>query len=623
MKKSAAIIFTDHIQDMRARLKIFLLLILYWLGYMIVIRGLFLAYNYDLTAQLTTTEIFLTMLHGLRMDGSMAGYFLAVSGLLLTVSAIIPGRWIHVALTYTNLVLMIISTLVVVTDMELYRHWAFRMNNTPFFYMGSGALGSVSSDVIIKVLIIFMAMIVVMGWIYIRVIKSRTALLTLPAQKKSAFVLLAFSCFMFVPIRGSFSVAPMNTGYVYFHKTKNYANHAAINVVWNFIYSIRKSSRAGYPENFFDKEKTQKLFSSLYPSSDSTARLWNAQQPNIIFVILESFTADVIEPLGGVKDLCPNFTKLCHEGILFDNFYASGDRTDKGLISILSGYPAQPQTSIIKYPAKTQRLPHLNQYLKKLGYRSSFVYGGDVNFANFRSYLTMGSFDHITGMDDFPEDLNTSKWGVHDHYMFAQALKELDTTRAPFFKVILTLSSHEPFDVPMEPYIKGNDEESLFLNSCHYTDKSIGDFIKKCKQQPWWSNTIVVFTADHGHRHPGNKSLFTKERFRTPLLIIGGPVKKDTVIHTMSGQTDIANTLLAQLDKPSPEFTFSKNILGNKTVPFASFFFTDGYGFVLPGKLMIYDNPGKQFIKEEGTTESDLELSKAYEQMLYSDYNKR
>src|SRR5690606_7393298 len=150
--------------------------------------------------------------------------------------------------------------------------------------------------------------------------------------------------------------------------------------------------------------------------------------------------------------------------------YASGDRTDKGLIAILSGYPAQPQTSIIKFPAKTERLPQLNRFIREMGYRTSFIYGGDIDFANFRSYLNSSGFDHLTTLDDFDDELYTSKWGVHDHHMFKRALEELDTTTAPFFKVILTLSSHEPFDVPIEPLLPGNDAESLFLNSCHYTD---------------------------------------------------------------------------------------------------------------------------------------------------------
>jgi phosphoglycerol transferase MdoB-like AlkP superfamily enzyme len=607
---------------MRERLRVFFYLIIFWLAFMVIARAWFLAYNHDLSAALSWNEILLSMLHGLRMDGSMSGYFLAASGLLLTFSVLFRGRWIFYTLTTLTLVLLFLSCVIVMVDFELYRHWGFRMNTTPLFYMGSEAMGSIEVSVVIKLILALVILFSAFAIAYFRWIAPRVR--NFPAAKpQSALPLLLASALMFLPIRGSFSVAPMNTGFVYFHPSKAYANHAAINVVWNFLYSIRKSANLEYSENFFDKAKTEKYFASLYPQSSSTTSLLKTKRPNIIFIILESFTADVIEPLGGIKDIAPNLNKLCHEGILFDHFYSSGDRTDKGLISILSGYPAQPATSIIKSPAKTQRLPYLSQFMKELGYRTSFVYGGDIDFANFRSYLTTGGFDNITTMDDFPDELNESKWGVHDHFMLDQAMSELDTTTGTFFKVILTLSSHEPFDVPMEPYIKGNDPEALFLNSCYYTDKSIGDFITRCKQKPWWDNTLVIFTADHGHRHPGNKELKDKERFKVPLLMIGGAISKDTVIHTLGGQTDIANTLLAQLDRPHPEFTFSKDLLGNKVVPFAAYFFNDGYGFLMPDKYIIYDNTGRQFLRRDNATEEDLEISKAYQQTLYSDYNRR
>lgn len=608
---------------MRERLRIFLLLMLFWLSYMIFIRGLFLVYNHDLSAQLTAVEMLQTVTHGIRMDASMVGYVLALAGLLLMVSSFAAGIWLHRTLRAVTFTLLALFGLVVMVDLELYRHWGFRLNTTPFFYIGSGALGSVSPGVVVKLIAIFFTLTVLYAWLYNRLISPYTSTLLTKSSRATAFVMLAVSGLLFFPIRGSISVAPMNTGFVFFHKSKPYANHTAINVIWNFLNSARKGSNVRYPENFVNSADAEARFAALYPASDSTRHLFKTPRPNIIFIIIESFTADVIEPLGGLPDIAPNLNKLCKEGILFDNFYASGDRTDKGLVSILSAYPAQPQTSIIKFPAKTQRMPQLNLELKKLGYRSSFVYGGDVDFANFRSFLTTGGFEHITSANDFPAELDASKWGVHDHFMFAQALHELDTTRSPFFKVILTLSSHEPFDVPMEPFIKGQDEESLFLNSCHYTDKSIGNFIELCKKQPWWDNTIVIMTADHGHRSPGNKELKDKRRFKTPLLIVGGAVRQDTVIHTLAGQTDIANTLLAQLDKPSLEFRFSKNILGNKVVPFAAYFFNDGFGFLLPDKHMVYDNTGKQFLEQTNITEEDIMLGKAYQQVLYSDYNKR
>jgi len=589
---------------------------------MILARAVFLLYNYSLTKQLTSSEILKVFLYGLKMDGSISGYVVMFTGLMLSISVFTTSKWVWRIITYVNLFFLIVSCLVVIVDMELYRHWGFRLNTTPFLYIGKEAMGSIEPAVIVKTFSVLIPLVVLFTYLLIR--KLVKPLYSFKTANIRVFVtMIVLTALVFIPIRGSFSVAPMNTGFVYFHKTKAFANHAAINVVWNFLNSVFRGNNS-YPENFFDKKLTHKYFDSLYIKSDSTKMLFKTARPNVLLVILESFTAGVIEPLGGLKGIAPNLSNLTREGVLFTNFYGNGDRTDKGIVSVLSGYPAQPQTSIIKIPSKAQSLPYLSKKLNQLGYHSSFIYGGDVDFANFRSYLTNCQFEHITSVDDFPEELYTSKWGVHDHYVFNRALVECDTSKGPFFKVMLSLSSHEPFDVPMTPYIKGTDEESLFLNACHYTDKSIGDFITSAKQKLWWKNTIVIFIADHGHRYPGNKKLESKERFQIPMLWIGGTLaKQDTTVNTYANQTDIANTLLAQLDKPSDEFLFSKNILDKAVQSFAVYFFNDGYGFVTPHQYIIYDNTGKQFLKSDSASQHDLDVSKAYQQVLYEDYNKR
>lgn len=610
---------------MRQRLKILLYLSIFWLIFEVVIRALFLLYNHDLSQQLTASEIIRIFLHGLKMDFSLLGYFLMASGLILTISMFIERRWPYFILNALNIVLMILCALLVSVDLELYRHWGFRLNTSPLFYIqsaGSAAMGSVEVAVVFKLLFLCTGLITLLLFAYDRLLVPKIGALE-KGKRRGFVVLLVVTLLMFIPIRGSFTVAPMNTGFVYFHKSKAYANHAAINVVWNFLYSLSRNTTLKYPENFIPKQVAEQNFRELYPPLDSTVKVWNNPKPNIILFILESFTADVIAPLGGLKNITPNFNQISKEGILFTNFYASGDRTDKGLISILSGYPAQPQTSIIKIPSKTQHLPYLNHHLLNLGYTTSFVYGGDIDFANFRSYLASSRFDHITADEDFPEEHNKSKWGVHDHIVFQQAFQECDTTTQPFFKVILSLSSHEPFDVPMVPYFPGKDPENLFLNSCYYTDQCIGDFVLKAKASAWWRNTVIIFVADHGHRHPGNKELQEKERFRIPLLMIGGAIKKDSLINTFASQTDIANTLLAQLGKPSTSFTFSKNILSPESKSFAMYFFNDGYGFITPDQYILYDNIGRQFLRQDGATPEDLQRTKSYEQILFTDYNNR
>lgn len=610
---------------MRERLRLLAYFSVFWISFQVVIRAVFLLYNHDFAAALTRGEIFRVFLYGLKMDISFSGYFIMLTSLCLTISVFTQSRWLYLTLNALSILSLLVSSIIVMVDLELYRHWGFRMDITPLFYLTgaeSEAAGSVNIVTSIKLLFILAALFTSVLFIY-SVWLGRNLERLHPTPRKNAVAFLVIAGLMVLVIRGSVAVAPMNTGFVYFHKTKTFANHAAINAVWNFFKSLEGGGKIEYPSDEVDRELSEKYFRSLYPADDSTAtRLFTEAKPNIIFFILESFTADIIGPLGGRKDLTPHLNQLCTEGVLFDNFYSSGDRTDKGLISILSGYPAQPKTSIIKYPAKAQKLPYLNRFMQQLGYATSFVYGGDVDFANFRSYLTNSRFDHITSNEDFPDE-EESKWGVHDHLVFERAIQQCDTAESPFFKVILSLSSHEPFDVPMIPYIKEQDEESLFLNSCYYTDKSIGSFIAKAKAASWWKNTVVIFVADHGHRHPGNKELKAKERFRIPLLIVGGAVKKDSVIHTYGGHTDIANTLLAQFGRTHDEFKFSKNMLSPDARSFAAYFFNNGYGFVAPGKYIVYDNAGKQFLNREGATAEDLTITKAYQQILYLDYNSK
>jgi phosphoglycerol transferase MdoB-like AlkP superfamily enzyme len=607
---------------MRERLRLFGYVALFWLSFQILIRITFLLYNYDLSADLTGNEVARIFLNGLKMDVSLCGYFLMLTGLVLTISVFRNGRSLFIVFHILMTLLMLLACLIVVVDVELYRHWGFRLNTTPLFYAGSEAVGSVPIFVVMKLLAILIFLLAVGLTLYWRYLAPRFFSLE-PAPRRIFFPLLLLSGLMFLPIRGSFTVAPMNTGFVFFHKTKPYANHAAINVVWNFLYSLRKSANLQYPEDFYDAQTAKKYFNPLYHHSDSTLHVFKIKRPNIVLFILESFTADVIEPLGGINGVTRNLSQLCGEGVFFDNFFSSGDRTDKGIISVLSGYPAQPLTSIIKYPAKTQRLPYLNHSMEALGYNTSFVYGGDIDFANFRSYLTSCRFGHITTEDDFPDELNESKWGVHDHIVLDRAFAECDTATTPFFKVILTLSSHEPFDVPMTSPFSGPDETSMFLNSCYYTDQSVGSFMTRAKERSWWENTVFIFVADHGHRLPGNKEAKDRERFRIPFLMTGGAVKTDTVIHTYANQTDIANTLLSQLDSADPDFVFSKNVLAPDASSFSVYFFNDGYGFVTPEAYIIHDNTGRQFLRRDGASEQDIETSKAYQQMLYSDYNKR
>lgn len=595
-----------------------------WTIIFLFARGLFMVYHSNLSNELSMSEMLLVFAHGIRMDFSMAGYYSLFPGLLFSIGFFLNGRRIWPVWISYQAIVLFITTFIIVLDFELYSHWGFRLDATPLMYMGKEAAGSGDFWQTIFLICYWLVMFSASLFAFYKYFKKKIILLP-PADWKVLPVVLFVTALFIIPIRGSFGVAPMNTGFVYFHDSKIFANHSAVNVVWNFLYAVQKMNRLRYEDNYFDNDLTNQYFKKLLPESDSTARVLRVDRPNVIVILVESFTSGIIEPLGGLPGITPRFNELIKEGILFDHFYGSGDRTDKGIVAVLNGYPSQPLTSIIKEPKKTESLPYLNKVFKQQGYRTEFTYGYNINYANFNSYLIHADFDHITHSQDFPQELNTSKWGVHDEFVFEKFFEETQRTSSPFFKIMMTQSSHEPFDVPMETVIKGEDEIQQFLNAAYYADKQLGIFIDKAKQTSWWDNTLIVITADHGHPYPNNPGVSNPDKFKIPMLWLGGAMNvRDSVIHSIANQTDIPNTILAQLNIKAGEFKFGQNILGSSYNPFAIYVFNNGFGMVKHSGLFVYDNVSNAVVRQTGSImENDIYEGRAYIQMLYWDFNSR
>ncbi|MEQ8475466.1 MAG: sulfatase-like hydrolase/transferase [Fulvivirga sp.] len=609
---------------MTSRIKLFFSYCLFWFSFFVIARVIFLTYHYPLTDTMGLGDILLAMLNGARLDLTVMGYFSLIPGLLICLTTYFKPIVLDIILRiYTGLMLFIAS-FIIVLDLELYTHWSYRMDATPLLYIGKEAASSGDFWTTVIMVTFWLILFGAFSWAYIKYVSKRTKNIA-TANWKTSITMLLLTALLIAPIRGTVGVAPINTGTVYFHESNMFANHAAINVVYNFGYALRKLNRLSYPENYLAADKTQLYFNEMNESSGETVKLIDQDQPNIIIIVLESYTFRFIEPLGGLPGITPNINKLVHEGVLFDNFYSSGDRTDLGIVSILNGYPRQPKGSIIKFPKKTASLPFINKTLKSRGYNTEFTYGYNIDYANFKSYLSNAQFDGIAHSQDFPQELNTSKWGVHDHFVFDKFLDEANQINSPFFKIMMTQSSHEPFEVPMETVIEGKDDVSKFLNSAYYTDKSLGEFIDKAKQTDWWTNSWVIVTADHGHFMPDNPGNSNADRFKIPMLWLGGALaKQDTVIHSYASQTDIANTIFGQLGFQDEDFMFSKNIMTRDYKPYAVYVFNNGFGYLDSTHKIVFDNVGGNYLMKEGaTTEKELELGKAYMQTLYSDFNKR
>src|SRR6185437_7896635 len=438
------------------------------------------------------------------------------------------------------------------------------------------------------------------------------------------FISLFLIAVLFVPIRGGIQKIPMNISDVYFSE-KIFADHAAINLPWNIMFSILNMHNKQNPFDYFPEEKAEQLVKDLYNTGPKKIpSILSVEKPNIIFIILESYTAKWIGCLGGIRGVTPNLDSIAANGLLFTNIYAAGDRSEKGQVAVLSGYPNQAITSIIKTPTKTRHLPSINQSLAPLGYTSSYTYGGELEFANIKSYLINIKMQRLVSKYSFPVSERTTSWGVHDQYVFDRFYKDIHEEKQPFFATVFTLSSHEPYDVPMKPRFKGNDETTRFENSVVYTDSIIGSFINRLKKDSLWNNTIIVFVADHGHPLPGHDPEDRPSKFHIPLIFTGGALTFKGKINAIGSQTDIATTLLDQLHVPADKFEWGKDLLDSSAKPFAFYSFNNGFGFVTPKGTETMDNVSrKPIFKSPDFDTAQLKFGKAYMEFSYQNFLNR
>jgi phosphoglycerol transferase MdoB-like AlkP superfamily enzyme len=463
----------------------------------------------------------------IKPDISTTAYILVIPLLASMLSVWIKGDWFRHFIRYYTWILLLISSAIIAGDVRLYSYWGFRMDYTILFYLKTPqeAAASVTTMMIVIFCLTVISVTVLFGFLYNRLInrmfsKSEIIRYRLPV---TVLLMLLFAS-LIIPIRGGFGVAPINAGTVYFSNNM-FINHTAINVVWNVGSTYFNRKPSANPYSYGDLNKAVTLTDSLTVNKGIPEKVLNNARPNILVIILESFGNSLVGPLGGDSLTTPCLNKLTGEALLFENFYASGNRTDKALPAILNGYPAQPATSIIKEPKKTQKLASLVKIMNGSGYNSSFWYGGDINFANFNSFVIGSGFRQIITMENFdPSDYN-SKWGVHDDVLFKALRDSMMRIREPFFRVVLTLSSHEPFEVPMDPVFTGKDDLTKFKNSVYYTDKTVGSFIAWAKTASWWNNTLVILVADHCRRNSLEDLVYSQEIFKIPMLWLGGALQ--------------------------------------------------------------------------------------------------
>ncbi|MDR0431336.1 MAG: sulfatase-like hydrolase/transferase [Tannerellaceae bacterium] len=614
---------------MKKRVLFILAVFVAWLPLLAVQKLVFMFYHKSLADGCTLMDWARVVFHGLKLDCTISGYLTAIPLLCTLVSVWLPGKYLHRIIRVYFGVMAVFVAAIFALDVALYAFWGFRIDATVFFYMQStsDAIAGIPTGLLVQQIIVFIVYALGIYWVFNRFVVP--LLPDLPAKKRllSTIVCLIAGGILFIPVRGGVTTSTANVGMVYFSNNQ-FLNHSAINPVFSLMVSLSKQQDFASQFNFFEETKRQQLFEALvaptpYPvANDSVvAGLLNTKRPDILLIILESFSANVVETTGGEKGVTPSLNRFSKEGVLFTNFYANSFRTDRGLVSVLNGYLAQPTTSIMKYPPKSQTLPSISKSLIKEGYTADMLYGGDINFTNMQSYFYSSGYSYIVADRDFPLSSRLSKWGANDNITFDYLFHSLadNKRKSPWFSTFLTLSSHEPFEVPYHRL------DNPYLNSVAFTDSCIGDFIDRIKQLPVWENLLVILVSDHGFRYPENLQEYDPARYHIPMLWIGGAVKEPKLIDTIANQTDLAATLLCQLGIPHQEFVFSKNLFSPDYPRYAYYTFHNGFGFIDNTGLSVYDNESGKPLIETPAEGSNLRLDKgkALLQTLYDDLGNR
>ncbi|NEM98847.1 LTA synthase family protein [Pontibacter burrus] len=600
---------------------------LFWVFFFIVSRAAFLLYHADNSAELTIAELAGTFWYGSKLDLSFASYLSAIPFILAFVGYLwkrFPAAGI---IRWYTFVLLGILSVILAADLELYSYWGFRIDATPLQYLNTPAEMAASAGSAPLFLLSFVAL--ALTGVFVLVYKlffDLTKFRTLHFSWLAAGLAFFMIALLILPMRGGIQQIPINQSIAYF-SDRPFTNHASLNMSWNLMHSMLKYGETSENPYLYlpadsAEQKVQQLYGSVAPDS-AQHQVVKPGKPNVLFIILESYTAKLVGHLGGEKGITPNLDKLAAQGVTFTNFYASGDRSQKGMVAILSGYPVQPATSIVKVPKKSEKLPQLSRTFEALGYKTSFFYGGELEFANLKSYFVNGGYDKLIDKYAFPAESYNSKWGAHDHVLFDRVLQDLNEEKEPFFSTVYTLSSHEPFEIPIEPKFAGNDVPNKFRNSVYYTDWALGRFVKEAKKQSWWQNTLVVIVADHGHPLPAEDPNHAPSKFKIPLILTGGAMAvQNERINALGSQTDIAATLLAQLHIPyKQDYVWSRNLLAPTQNPFAFYVFQDGFGYITPAGEVTFDNASKRVItRDEGVTDEQLEMGKAYLQYSFADF---
>jgi phosphoglycerol transferase MdoB-like AlkP superfamily enzyme len=502
------------------------------------------------------------LLQGLRFDGVWLGLVWALPAAITPWVALHPATWrawVHVLRWYggagvLGVVFMELSTPAFIAQYDSRPNYLF------VEYLGhvNEVAGTLLKDQWPSLLVAALLLPTV-AWLYARWTRPGPSAVRWKLPQALALSALLFAALALAG-RGTLGHRPANPALAA-ATADHLVNELPLGSAYTLLYALhlsRKNEDGGIAyghlsrQQVIDTVRTETgLPASAFtdpavPLRHHQASLHPSPQPrNLVIVLEESLGAEFVGALGGLP-LTPNLDRLASEGLWFENLYATGTRSVRGIEAVVAGYPPTSSVSTVKL-AKSQRgFFTLASFLKEHGYTSTFFYGGESHFDNMRSFFMGNGFDRVLDQKDMPPDAFVGTWGAADGDVLSSAHRHFleQPTDQPFFGFIFTSSNHVPFEFPDGGFALHEQPRNTVNNAVKYADHALGRFIEQAKASPYWANTLFLVVADHNARVYG-QSLMPVERFHIPGLILGGPIAQPQRIATVASQIDLAPTLIS------------------------------------------------------------------------------
>lgn len=600
---------------------IFIYLLVFFVG-----RSIFLIHNFSDWNNENFGIILASFYHGIRMDLSATSY---ISPLILILLFLTYQFKLPCCLKLIKIIFGISFFLffaIVIGELPIYDEWMTKLTPKAVSYLSNmqevfrtATWGEIAMSFIAVPLLTFLAIIFTN-----KTLKYKDSSPTKHWSRN--LTVLIFSLGLgFLGARGGFYQIPLSASGVFYSNNRT-LNFAASNSIWSLGYSYYKEKR--YDDktkfHFYSDEKIKAILKNYQNRNDSTISILNTKNPNIIFVLYESWSADLVDSLNELYHITPEFQKIKKQSLYFNHCYATGRHSEEGILAAFSGYPSLADSYLMGFTAKNGKLPSTIKKLKERDYHSAFFFGGDLGYANIKSFFFQNPFYKVEDEENFSDSYQKGRLGYHDDALYDKMYKESLLAKKPFFIGGFTTSTHSPYDTPSK-HKKITDTENEYINSVVYADSCLGAFFKKAQESDWYKNTLFILVSDHSHPTPLRSPYCSEEDHRIVFMLSGGALKKEfrgKTNSTIMSQIDIPTSILTQLNFSTDEFPYSRNVLGKNYHPFIYFADKTCLGIYAPQGFVRYSLIENKILQNEAGKSADslAQVAKALLQKSYMQF---